>query len=842
MADLSQEELKRAFTEALKESGRDLNYDGKDLDKLMDNLKKLDKDVEKNRSTMGGLAKEMLSGRRIFKDFSAEIDSLDNQLEKLADTADESEIALRGELSQRRESIQRMAQHNAAQKAVVEGLVSFSKTLTNTAGRTISGFAKGLQDGSSAFSLAGGVMEGAMDVANAGAQAVGGGMTAVGQTMMSSTNPRLRMLGLISAGAGVAISSMSEAASAVGKFIVGYMIKQLDLTVDAFNKTSAAGALFSNGMTGMVNSATDAGLTVQQFGDVISKNSTMLAQSGFGVGQAARLMGEVGANMRKSGITTNLLKLGYGFQEQAELTAQVMSDLRTANSTILKDPAGIARATDQYATNLRVIASITGEDAKKKMDEARKASANVAFREKMMELEKEHPGIYQRYLEASASMTAQQQQNVQESVVFGTVINETGAIMDASSSALSNLTKTTADSIKDGTLDVKTNQQAQADALKEFRDNLKDVSAIGMAGMAGQLKEVNTALSEVVLASDRITKEGVIAAQDNADKQKVANDKLTKSVVSAAEQAQEMARQLQEMVLPQLANFAAYSAAILGKVREMLNEFGGGTGGGVAEDDSFWRKVLDYGGTAIGAGIGGVGAAAGTFGLGTVVGAVGGGMVGQTAGTAIADALGLQKKGEPIKGGQRGSGAPINGVVPTIPTGLVPGGRQGTGLIDPALQDKLGLLMQAFPGARITSLNDAELGSRDPTDVHARGRAIDFVPAGFDPKLTDQYIKTLRDMGFSFAQYERKGQTNSNGSVATGDHIHAQLANGGNLGAGETAIVGERGPEIVHGPGSVTSTAATSKIFGEMLDKLDDLLDVMKDHRDTSEKILHATQ
>jgi formylmethanofuran dehydrogenase subunit E-like metal-binding protein len=146
-----------------------------------------------------------------------------------------------------------------------------------------------------------------------------------------------------------------------------------------------------------------------------------------------------------------------------------MSDMRTANSSILKDPAGIARATDQYATNLRTISAITGEDAKKKMEDARKASANVAFREKMMELEKTSPGIYQKYLEATATMTDQQRQNVQETLVFGSVINETGAIMDASSNALSNLTKTTAQSIQDGTI----LKMLVLLVLQVWQDNLK---------------------------------------------------------------------------------------------------------------------------------------------------------------------------------------------------------------------------------------------------------------------------------------------------------------------------------------------------------------------------------
>jgi hypothetical protein len=69
-----------------------------------------------------------------------------------------------------------------------------------------------------------------------------------------------------------------------------------------------------------------------------------------------------------------------------------------------------------------------------------------------------------------------------------------------------------------------------------------------------------------------------------------------------------------------------------------------------------------------------------------------------------------------------------------------------------------------------------------------------------------------------------------------------KMANGGTLASGQTAVVGENGAELVNGPASVTSTASTSKIFGDMLSRLEEMVDVLKDNRDYSEKILHATQ
>jgi hypothetical protein len=73
------------------------------------------------------------------------------------------------------------------------------------------------------------------------------------------------------------------------------------------------------------------------------------------------------------------------------------------------------------------------------------------------------------------------------------------------------------------------------------------------------------------------------------------------------------------------------------------------------------------------------------------------------------------------------------------------------------------------------------------------------------------------------------------------DPPHIQMLDkGGVIEGAETAIVGENGPEIVHG-GSVTSTASTSKIFDQMNIHLAELVRLTKTQNNTSEKILRVS-
>lgn len=826
------EDALRAMDKAAKEAGRSLAS-------VIKNLSRLDKDISTNRATMMGLASEMIRGRRVYKDLSNELDLLDEKIEELADSTDTAEKAIRGELIQRREAIQKLTQENAARRAVVDGLSKFSKDVASIGGRTASGLVRNIQDNASAFTTAGGILEGAIDGANAGMQVIGAGLTTVGTTLITRTDPRVRGLGIAASVAGIGISKLSDAAAAAGKIVLNYMVKQMEMTVDAFNKTSASGALFADGLTGMVNAASGAGLTVRQFGEVLKANSDMLAQSGLSVSQGAQYIGRVGKEMNRSGITTSLLKLGYSFEEQAGLVAEVMADMRTANSTLLRDPAGVARATEQYATNLRTIASITGEDAKKKVDESRRQSANVAFRAKMMELEKTSPGLYQRYLLATASMTEQQRQNVMETVVFGNVINDTGATMEAVSSSLAEVTKETSRSILDGTLDVKKNQDLQARGLERFRNNLDEVNAVGMAGMAGLLPDVNRALTNVMLSSDKMTVEGVKAAQTAAEQQKTATDEFTNNVVKAAKEAQELAVKLQDITLRQLGNFAYYSGQIINELKKQLNELGVETGGGPPTQFSFgdmFKEAATW--SATGATAGAIMASPG--GITAPVGALFGGAAGFIggAGKSLIDQLYYGKRSF----GGAPAGAPATAAGSTKLSDIIQftpgtGDERHFNMLSTDAQmrftamaqeyfDNTGKKLQINSAFRTPEEQAATTSTYGPKaepgkSLHQQGRALD---------LNSSDVAALKISGLL-------GKYGFN--TIKNDPPHIELMAKGGITNGPS-IAGEAGPEAVI-PLPDGRNIPVKMDVGELVEKLNEMIDVLREGNGNTEKIFYAS-
>jgi hypothetical protein len=158
------------------------------------------------------------------------------------------------------------------------------------------------------------------------------------------------------------------------------------------------------------------------------------------------------------------------------------------------------------------------------------------------------------------------------------------------------------------------------------------------------------------------------------------------------------------------------------------------------------------------------------------------------------------------------------------------------------IQEKLGGNLKYFSG-----LNDT---GRDANSKHKAGRALDIVLN--DPKSYASALDMIKQMpGVSFAQYEQKGQRNPNGSVASGDHIHAEVS------AAHGAILsgpasGYKPNLTMHGTEAVVplNTAAQQAAAGMgtdnsmlsiQIDKLDELISVMKSQLGVSTRIMQSS-
>jgi len=456
----------------------------------------------------------------------AKLKLLEKELAILAKQTDQWSKTQLAEKQKEKKALESVDNLNLFNKTVMfsgAALAGFSKGLINLSGSAFSKFTSGLsgiQSGAGAIQSGTGLLTSAIDLASEAGSAAGKGLQGVGTIAMAG-GPKLKALGAAASVAGMMLDAFASGAGKAAKFAVEFLGKQLEQVREGFQTMSASGAVFSNGMTGMIDAAHGAGLTVQQFGKVVKENAKDLAASGLGMTGATEKLGKVTTQINNSGVGERLQKLGFTFEEQAGLVADVMGQMNKYGTGRGMSDAKLAQETEKYAKDLRLISGITGEDAKAKIAQAREAANNLAFQNKLAEMAPEQARAMQ---DAMAGMTKQQQKDFMEMQVFGTVVNKTGAVMMASSNGYSSMMQelTTATNPED-VIKIKAKYK---DEIQQDRKNSEGIGMAAMAGVGG-VGDIAAAFNETLTDIAKFTPEAFEKVKTSVENAASTQDKLT---------------------------------------------------------------------------------------------------------------------------------------------------------------------------------------------------------------------------------------------------------------------------------------------------------------------------
>jgi hypothetical protein len=172
------------------------------------------------------------------------------------------------------------------------------------------------------------------------------------------------------------LKGVVDATAAIAKLANNMFADQLQKNVAALQIYAKSGISFSGGMQDMQNMATSAGLGLKEFSEVVSKNKIELNKLGLSGGEAAaRLAGGMGAattTIGKSGqnLRRELIKMGFMYEDQGEIFTAFMAQQQAAGKLRSMSDVEVAKGTREYATNLKVISDLTGQDAKKLLERA----------------------------------------------------------------------------------------------------------------------------------------------------------------------------------------------------------------------------------------------------------------------------------------------------------------------------------------------------------------------------------------------------------------------------------------------------------------------------------------
>jgi len=378
---------------------------------------------------------------------------------------------------------------------------------------------------------------------------------------------------------GTGLSKMAEAASQAAQTAVQFLTQELKATADSMKTLAAQGASFGGGLTEIRQIAVDSGMNLQMFTNVLKNSRESILAMGLSGGDAATQIASVSKAMKNqlgpSGKTVRdeLLALGFSLEEQGEITAQYMAQLRASGQDLRNlAPNELVTGTREYAKNLKIISDITGQDAKKLMEKSRAESMRGAL---LNRLDKDQRESFNK----AHSLLAKFGPEVQHALVQRISL---GGITDARIAANQDIVRMIEDvagNVQGANADI---AESTVRAMGEARQRLESSSLskaaddAAVAGVTGLVSDVSRIINNIL--SSGLSPEQAERTASSAEAQMRSMDGATAGFVKATTAAVDFSNELTELATPALEDFGTILGKTVDTMKSVLGmAFGRGT-------------------------------------------------------------------------------------------------------------------------------------------------------------------------------------------------------------------------------------------------------------------------
>lgn len=343
--------------------------DTTDVFKQADNLvKKFNKDI-KDTQPASKMFKDMLAGNA--KQLESSSDAAKKFDKAIKEARDSADVLTEANLAQEKtETLKRIATSNARIAAVNFGIGLGGVTKAMLSGAVE--FVKGLQGTQEGTEISGQAALRAAEATGKVADTMGALAQAIGLLMTVLPIGRVfKAVGVGLAALGIGLEQLGPALTEAATEGVKILNTELEKTKKSFRDITSTGAEFAGGMTELRKISAEAGIDIGQLAAITKSSSENLSNMGLGVAESIKRFGGINKELRNSPIGLQLRKLGLSTEEQGEVAIQTASMLNASGRLRSMSDKEVANTTMQYAKDLKVLQNVTGEDAKKKMEEAR---------------------------------------------------------------------------------------------------------------------------------------------------------------------------------------------------------------------------------------------------------------------------------------------------------------------------------------------------------------------------------------------------------------------------------------------------------------------------------------
>lgn len=537
------------------------------VEKFNVSMKRSAADIKKS---MDDLKKSINKGEVSAQELSDQLNTLRNEVNKTSDQGKKQALL------DAKADLEAMNARNKAHAALKDSVWSLAGTLGAGVTKAFTGAATTALRGGDSFDVATSMMTAGVDLINSANQGSANSLKSFGAAT-AGAGGKVGMAGRAAGIFGEVLGAASTGLSELAKAGIGFMLAQTKQLIAGFQSMSAAGAVFSGGMTAMTNTALSAYMTLEQFSKSVSANTANLAKSGLGVTEASKRM--AGA-MQKGGESARngMFALGMGMEEQADAFATTMALMAGPSGQLKASNAQVAVETQEYAKNLKIISGITGQDAKARMEKVRQDNDTLAFNtvlNSMSETERK------KTVEAMALMSDADQRAFREKKIYGDVISTDLAATRATNSGIRKAQDEIFAASEKHALDIQTvgnaYQRNSAETLKKANEDGLSLGRARTGSAVDIAKATNETAQYYAKFADATKVAALVAEEQNKGKTGQGG-----TAVDLMAQQQEMSVRMQQLAIDNLGSFStalqkSYEAAMLavdalGKLANVVTE------------------------------------------------------------------------------------------------------------------------------------------------------------------------------------------------------------------------------------------------------------------------------
>jgi hypothetical protein len=269
----------------------------------------------------------------------------------------------------------------------------------------------------------------AQELAEKSEQATVFAMDKLEQFGHTARNSVIKLTNVMSSFAGMGNSFSGAAATFNNIPVIGGMLGTVfgavagaaDKLYTSFRTGASVGASFGGDIIEMGRYASNAGLTFEQYGQVISKNGEALAYLGGTTTEGAKRLSKFTNTLKSTGLQDELARIGYSSEDIANGMAQTAGRLAKAGVTRGMSDEKIAAVTAGYLQNLDAVSRMTGKNKDALQAEADARMADSQYRLMLAKLDPDGAANLEMLM---SSIPKEHQAGLKEIMATGTAVSK----------------------------------------------------------------------------------------------------------------------------------------------------------------------------------------------------------------------------------------------------------------------------------------------------------------------------------------------------------------------------------------------------------------------------------